>query len=59
MGLQLDVWLGLQLDLWVGLNHKGAMLGMLSVRHDMPVDTLDSNYSRRVLERLEDEDVLR
>ena len=35
------------------------MLGMLSVRHDMPVDTLDSNYSRRVLERLEDEDVLR
>ena len=43
----------------MGLDRKGAMLGMLSVRHDVLVDILGRSHSHRVLERLEDEDVLR
>ena len=42
----------------MGLDHRGAMLGMLSARHDVPVDILDRSHSHKVLERLEDEDVL-
>ena len=35
------------------------MLGMQSVQHDVSVDILGRSNSHRVLERLEDEDVLR
>ena len=43
----------------MGLDHRGAMLGMLSARHDVPVGILGRSHIHRVLERLEDEDVLR
>ena len=42
----------------MGLDQKGAMLGRLSVRHDVALGILDRSHSHRVLERLEDEDVL-
>ena len=51
--------MGLRLDQRVGLDQKGTVLGMLSVRHDISVDILSRSHSHTVLERLEDEDVLR
>lgn len=43
----------------MGLDRKGADFGMVSVRRDVSVDISGNNHSHRVLERSEDEDVLR